>query len=287
MENFNIPDLISDETWANLIKSGIFLLIAVPIIIAVRRYLRTFITKKYGAHYGLLIAKIFFYSMLTITFVVVLHQMGYQLGPLLGAAGIVGIAIGFASQTSVSNIISGFFLIAEKPFQVGDVITIGTTTGIVLSIDTLSVKLRTFDNKFVRIPNELIIKTEVMNVTRFPIRRVDMPISVAYKEDINRVKELLFEIAEKNPLALQEPEPIINFVAYGASSIDLSFNVWCAKEDFLNVRNQIQEEVKRKFDEIGIEIPFPHSSIYAGEASKPIPVQLLGLEGLRWEEEKE
>lgn len=278
MDSIVLPDFITDDTIARLLKVGVFLIIALPLIFFIRGQIKKIVTKNHGPHYGMLAGKVFYYVMIIITFVVVLHEMGYQLTPLLGAAGIVGIAIGFASQTSVSNIISGFFLIAEKPFQVGDVISVGTTTGVVLSIDTLSVKLRTFDNRFVRIPNEMIIKTEVTNITRFPIRRAEMPVSVAYKEDIGKVKKVLFDIANQNPLALQEPAPIVNFTAYGASSIDLMFIVWCATEDFITVRNSIQEEVKRRFDAEGIEIPFPHTSIYAGEVSKPIRIELVGSE---------
>jgi small-conductance mechanosensitive channel len=276
MGEFQLLEFISDETWTRLIRSVIFLAIALPVILFVRKYIRSLVTKKHGAHYGMLAGKMFYYSMITILVVIVFTEMGYQLGPLLGAAGILGIAIGFASQTSVSNIISGFFLIAEKPFKVGDVINIAGTTGVVLSIDTLSVKLRMFDNKFVRIPNELIIKSVVTNMTRFPIRRIEMKVSFAYKEDITRVKDILVDIANKNTFALQEPPPAINFEAYGASSIDLMFNVWCAREDFLQARNSLQEEIKRRFDKEGVEIPFPHTSIYAGEVSKPIPITLIG-----------
>lgn len=274
MYELNLPEFINEAFIQNFVKALVFVVIALPIAAISRRWVRKVITKNYGPHYGMLSGKVLYYSLVAIIFVVFLTEMGFQLGPLLGAAGILGIAIGFASQTSVSNIISGFFLIAEKPFEVGDIITINGTTGVVLSIDTLSVKLRMFDNKFVRIPNEMIIKSVVTNLTRFPIRRVEMKVSFAYKENIARVKGVLFDIADKNPMALQEPKPMINFEAYGASSIDLMFNVWAAKEDFLALRNTMQEEIKDRFDKEGIEIPFPHTSIYAGEASKPITVKI-------------
>ncbi len=274
MSDFSFLNLFSEELIGKFIKVGILLLITLPVIILIRKYIRSIVTKNYSAHYGMLAGKIFYYTMISILMVVLLTEMGFQLGPLLGAAGILGVAIGFASQTSVSNIISGFFLIAEKPFEVGDVINISGTTGVVLSIDTLSVKLRMFDNRFVRIPNEMIIKSVVTNITRFPIRRVEIKVSFAYKEDIKRVKDILIDIANKNTMALQEPAPAINFEAFGASSIDLMFNVWCAKEDFLALRNGLQEEVKKRFDEEGVEIPFPHTSIYAGEISKPIPISI-------------
>ncbi|MCK5739554.1 mechanosensitive ion channel family protein [bacterium] len=224
---------------------------------------------------GMVISKVFLYVSILIITIMVMSELKFKLSTLLGAAGIFGIAIGFASQTSVSNIISGLFLIAEKPFQVNDIITIGTTTGIVQSIDMLSVKLRTFDNKFVRIPNESIIKTEVTNITRFPIRRVDLKIGVAYKENIGRVREILLDLALKNPLCLNEPEPLVIFSGFGNSSLDLLFAVWAAKTDWLQLKNTLSEEIKVRFDEEGIEIPFPHVSLYTGSVTQPLPISIV------------
>ncbi len=204
-----------------------------------------------------------------------LHEMGFNLGVLLGAAGILSVAVGFASQTSASNVISGLFLIAEAPFAVGDIIQVGGTTGEVLSVDLLSVKLRTYDNLFVRIPNETLIKTEVKTLTRFPIRRADPQIGVAYKEDLRRVREVLAEVADRNPLCLEEPKPLFILQGFGDSAMQIQFSVWVKRENFLELRNSIQEEIKAAFDAAGIEIPFPHLSLYAGSATAPFPVQLV------------
>jgi small-conductance mechanosensitive channel len=270
---FNIYHYISEEQLQLIIKIALLIAITLPILFVLRGWARRFFTKKYAPHYGMLAGKLVFYTGLVFLIVTVMGQLGISMAPLLGAAGIVGVALGFASQTSVSNIISGLFLIAEQPFKVDDIITINNTTGFVMSIDVLSVKLRTFDNKFVRIPNEMIIKTEVTNLTRFPIRRFNAKISVAYKENIARVREILMEVAEKNEYVLSEPEPLIIFDAFGASSIDLLFLVWAPKDEFVNLKNTIQEEVKAKFDEEGIEIPFPHLSLYSGSTTKALPVE--------------
>lgn len=272
---FSIYDYISEDQFHLIVRVVLLVAITLPVLFLLRRWARSFFTKKYASHYGMLAGKLVFYTGLIILTVTVMGELGISMAPLLGAAGIVGIALGFASQTSVSNIISGLFLIAEQPFKVDDIITINNTTGFVLSIDVLSVKLRTFDNKFVRIPNEMIIKTEVTNLTRFPIRRFNARISVAYKEDIGRVRELLMEVAEKNDYVLSEPEPMIIFDAFGSSSIDLLFLVWAPVEEFVLLKNTIQEEVKAKFDEEGIEIPFPHVSLYAGSKSKALPVEFI------------
>jgi small-conductance mechanosensitive channel len=258
-----------------LITALVMLVVGLPLSYAVGRWTRVYITRTYDAQKGLIAGKLVYYPLMVIIIVSALSGLGFKLTPLLGAAGILGVALGFASQTSVSNIISGFFLLAEEPFQVGDVITVGDVTGAVLTIDVLSVKIRTFDNKMVRIPNETLVKSQFTNVTRFPIRRVDVPVGVAYKEDIGRVRSILLKVAEDNPNVLMEPEPAVMFHGYGSSSIDFLFAVWAKKENWLAVKNAITEEVKRRFDAEGIEIPFPHLSIYAGSVTESLPVRIV------------
>ena len=113
--------------------------------------------RRASAQHIMLIRRAISWLIVGLTVVTVLRQLGFDLGVLVGAAGVFTVALGFASQTSASNLISGLFLIGERPFVVGDIITVGTRTGEVTSIDLLSVKLRTFDNLFVRIPNETLI----------------------------------------------------------------------------------------------------------------------------------
>ncbi len=268
----------TEEKASAIIRFLALIFIGLPLTFMLSKSIKKYFTKKLSAQQGMIFGKLVMYSGVVIIIFSILNDFGFKLSHLLGAAGIVGIALGFASQTSVSNIISGLFLIAEKPFMVDDVITVGGTTGQVLSIDVLSIKLRTFDNKFIRIPNETIIKSEVTNVTRFPIRRLDVNIGVAYKEDVGKVKSVLLDIAAKNPLCLQEPEPLIIFSGFGDSSIDFLFAVWAVKADFLKLKNSILEEIKNRFDDQGIEIPFPHISLYTGSETKPFPVAIINNE---------
>lgn len=172
---------------------------------------------------------------------------------------------------------SGLFLVAERPFSAGDIIRVGTTTGEVLSVDLLAVKLRTFDNLFVRIPNESLIKSEVTTLTRFPIRRLDVLVGVAYKEDLNKVRSVLDEVAYTNPLCLEEPKPLYIFQGFGESSLDIQFSVWAKRENFLDLRNSIYQEIKSAFDEHGIEIPFPHRTLYTGSVTTPFPIQSVDI----------
>jgi len=227
-----------------------------------------------GPHGKVQLRRAVFYGIFILMLFSALRELGFDLSVILGAAGILSVAIGFASQTSASNLISGIFLMMERPFSIADVIRVGDTTGEVISIDLLSVKLRTFDNLFVRIPNESMIKTQVTTLTKFPIRRADLAIGIAYKEDIEQVQQILADVATKNSLCLDEPKPLFILLGFGSSSVNIQFSVWSKRENFLTLKNTMYQEIKKAFDKCDIEIPFPHLSIYSGEATKPMPVTL-------------
>jgi small-conductance mechanosensitive channel len=276
LELFNVDpsQLLTQELLMKIVRVGVVLAAGFILLKILNFSLGRVTRKRFSAQTAMLIKKAVFYTGAFIILVTVLRLLGLKLTALLGAAGIAGIALGFASQTSVSNIISGLFLISEKPFQVGDVITVGSTTGIIESIDLLSLKLRTFDNLYIRIPNEQLIKTEVTNITRFPIRRFNIELSVAYKEDLERVREVLLEVAGRNPYCLDNPEPFFMIRGFGDSGIEILLGAWFARADSVALRNSILREIKQRFDEEGIEIPFPHVSLYAGSATGPMPVAL-------------
>jgi small-conductance mechanosensitive channel len=273
-----VPAWLTDLTLLDLgtlVRVALWLFVGLPMILGVSRFVRSWVTDKSNAQRGLVIGKLIWYLGMAGVLVTVMNELGFSLAPLLGAAGVLGIALGFASQTSVSNVISGLFLMGEQPFVVDDIIQIGTTQGVVLSIDMMSVKLRTFDNRFVRIPNESIIKSEVVNLTRFPVRRADIMIGVAYKEDLARVRDVLMELAREHPLCLMEPEPRLIFEGYGDSSLNYRFALWSTRENWLAFRTSIQEAIKATLDAEGIEIPFPHRTLYVGSETKPFPIRVV------------
>ncbi len=251
------------------------LLVGLLIIRAVLAISSATILRKVSEHNRLLVRKVIIYIGTGILLMLILGEIGVNVATLLGAAGILGIAIGFASQTSVSNIISGLFLLGEKPFSIGDVIKVGDKTGIILSIDLMSIKIRTFDNLFIRLPNERVLNTEVVNITRFPIRRLDIAISVTYKEDIGRVKDILAETACKNRWALSEPEPLVLIQNFGASGIEFLLGVWFLKTDFVQLKNSLMQAIKERFDAEGIEIPFHHTTLYTGKETMPFPIRII------------
>jgi len=188
--------------------------------------------------------------------------VGVNLSALLGAAGIAGIAVGFAAQTSISNLISGIFLVFEKPFQISDVIQIDDISGTVMSIDLLSVKLQTFDNRFVRIPNESIIKTNVINLTRFPIRRLDIYVNVSYSTDLKKVTDVLRDLASKNIYVLDNPSPLILIDKYDIPGVSILLGIWFERSNLVEIKNTILMDIQERFAEEGIEIPYPKRDVY-------------------------
>jgi small-conductance mechanosensitive channel len=208
----------------------------------------------------------------------VLLGLGVNLAPILGAAGILGLAVGIASQASLSNVISGLFLVSEKPFEVGDVVTIGDTTGVVDSIDLLSAKIRTFNNLYVRVPNEKIASSQLTNVTRYPIRRMDFTITVAYSSDLVKVKEILTDIAKDNVLCLEEPQPIVLYLDFTKRGCSILFGVWFQKPDFIAVKNEVFTAIKTRFDEADIQLAIPPRTLSGDPESEPVSIRLVAPE---------
>jgi small-conductance mechanosensitive channel len=272
MMNFDWSKYFNPENTEKLFKLAIILIVGIAVIYGLAFFVRKLLPKKLSQQRKMIINRVIVYTGFVTLFFILVAELKVNLAPIFGAAGVLGLVIGVASQTSIGNIVSGFFLVSEQSFEIGDVIRIGDKTGVVHSIDLLSIKIKTFDNLLLRIPNQTVISTELTNITKFPIRRLDIAVSVAYKEDLEKVKKVLEEVAKQNPLCLEEPVPFILFKIFGTSSIDITFGVWFEKANFIKVKNSIFNEIKVAFEKEGIEIPFPHLSIYAGEKTKPIPV---------------
>ncbi|MFA5535315.1 MAG: mechanosensitive ion channel family protein [Mariniphaga sp.] len=270
--NFDWSEFFTFATLTKTIRILIILAVGIAITYTIAYLVKKVLPVKWSRQRKMIINRVIQYTGFVIVFLIIISELEINLAPIFGAAGIIGLVVGVASQTSFGNIISGFFLISEKSFEIGDVIRLGDKTGTVFSIDLLSIKIRTFDNLLIRLPNQMVISTELINLTRFPIRRMDILISVAYKEDLGKVKRILDQIARQNPLCLDEPVPVIIFQNFGTSGIEILLGIWVEKSNFLTVKNTVFQEIKQAFDQEGIEIPFPHVSLYAGENTQPIPV---------------
>lgn len=241
----------------------IFLLLFIYIFFTIiGRLIKKIALKKCSLQTQHIIKKTIRYSAFAIMVLTVFHRFGINVSAILGAAGIAGVAIGFAAQTSVSNIISGLFVITECAFKIGDTIEISGTMGTVQSINLLSVTLKTFDNQYVRIPNETIIKANLVNYSYFPIRRVTTDFAVAYGSDLKKVEAVLLDTAKKNPYVAESPAPSIAWTEFANSAITLTLRTWVKLEDFMPLRNSLFVEAYKRLIEEGITIPFPQMDVY-------------------------
>jgi small-conductance mechanosensitive channel len=271
IKRFNL--YLHSDKFEGLITGLFLMLMGFLIAKGVRNGFMRTMGNRFNSHQKLIWGRGIFYFIFLLFVVSGLREMGLKLSVFLGAAGILTVAIGFASQTSASNLISGLFILGEGAFEVGDMIQITlirgqTIEGEVLSIDLMSVKLRTLDNVFIRVPNEQLIKTPVMNLTRFPIRRIPITIAVDYKEDLGKVRRVLLDLASEYPLVLDEPKAIVTVQNFKESNIELLFAVWTRTDNYLKVRDEIQEIVRNGFVEHDIAIPFPQITV---NTAMPLP----------------
>lgn len=246
-------------TWENLFKFiGTILIIFVMWVIfrliakAIRRVPET----KLPAQRTAIIIRFLKYIFYIIVVLYVLGLFGVNLKAIWGAAGIAGVAIGFAAQTSVSNLISGLFVLTEGSIHVGDTIIVGDVTGIVDEVKLLSIRVHTYDNQMVRIPNSTIINSNLTNNSYHNKRRLTLKVGVDYSTDMRTALETLKKAPALCPTVLTTPEPAVWFDGFDSSSINLVVAVWFKPADFLQTKNDLYIAIKQVLDEAGISIPF-------------------------------
>lgn len=250
----------------NLLKSGIAVRASMVVLILltgllaagfVSRALSKVARKHFAVHQAMLIKRFTYYLIIALTIVTSLNEAGINLSVVIGAAGVASVAIGFASQTSMSNLISGVFMIIEKPFMIGDVIKVNATSGEVISMGLLSTLLKTGDNVMVRIPNENLMKSEIANVTRFETRKFDILVGVDYTADLIEVKRLLIQAAKSLDILIKDPAPVVLFEKFGDSSIDLVISCWSRQDKMPDARLMVAQAIKQALGEAKIGIPYP------------------------------
>ncbi|WP_297549499.1 mechanosensitive ion channel family protein, partial [Thermococcus sp.] len=171
--------------------------------------------------------------------------------------GITGIVLGFSSRTVVSNFVSGIFMYFDKPLKIGDAVQVGNVQGVVEDIRIFSTRIRTWDGTLVRIPNEALFNSNIVNLKRYPVRRVDVQVGIAYAEDAQRAIEAIEKTLDEIPLVLAEPEPKVYVENLGDSAVILRVWAWVPSEKWFDVRTEIVRKIKETLDREGIEIPFP------------------------------
>lgn len=242
--------------------AALFVIIGIIVAKLVGRSAERFVRQHRSSHAAVLTGKAVFYLTTVAIVLVTLSQLGVRLSGLLAAAGIFTVAIAFAAQTSVSNVISGLFLYFDRPFSIDDTVKVGEVLGTVTAIDLLSSRVRTFDNLMVRIPNETLLKSTITNYSLHAIRRIELPVGVAYGSDLKHVQKVLSDALALHPLILDEPAPVILFDALGDDGVELNVRVWIERTQVVKARSDLTRTIYDALNAEGIEIPWPQRVVH-------------------------
>lgn len=211
------------------------------------------------------LSKIIYFGIIMIAFLVFTSSQGLDLSGLLVAGGIFAVVIGFATQSVISNLISGIFLMVEKPAKHGDALQIPDmdVSGILLDIGTFSSRVRKFDGTIIRIPNEKFFTSNIRSLASSTVRRAEAMVGIAYKDDIEQaISAIKNEIQISMPFVLLVPEPEFRVEELGDSSVNIRVLVWHPRDDWSHAQPILLTSIKRALERAGIEIPFPQRVIW-------------------------
>ncbi len=209
-----------------------------------------------------LMLKVIYFGIIFIAFVGVLPVLGLNLSGLLVAGGIAGIVLGFASQSVVANLVSGIFLISEKPIKIGDQVNIDGVAGFVEDINILSTIVRTYDGLYVRLPNEKVFTSSITNYVAHVARRFEYVIGIRYSDDAEKAIEIIKGLIEDHPLALKNPEPVVFVDNLGDNSVNIVVRIWAPSTEWYGVKMDLLWKIKSELEKNGIEVPFPQRVVW-------------------------
>jgi small conductance mechanosensitive channel len=202
--------------------------------------------------------------MLLMLFVIIaaIHQLGIQTASLIALLGAAGLAVGLALQGSLSNFAAGVLIVLFRPYKVGDWIEGGGVSGAVEEVQILTTVLKTGDNKRVIIPNSQIMGTTITNYSANETRRVDLVVGVSYSDDLDKVRKELEGLVAADERILKDPAVTIAVSELADSSVNFVLRPWVKTADYWGVYFDLTEAIKKRFDEVGISIPFPQRDVH-------------------------
>lgn len=208
------------------------------------------------------ISKIVHYAVLLLGFFVAVTAAGVSLSNLAVLMGGLSVGLGFGLQNVMNNFVSGVILLFERPLQTGDVISVGSTEGVVRGIGIRASVIRTWDGADVIVPNGQLLSGSLTNWTQSDqSRRYDINIGITYEADPKAVAAILMAVAKANPLVIQEPEPLVLLTKFGDSTLDFTLRYWCHFGDAVRLATELRTAMKAALDQAGIEIPFPTTEV--------------------------
>ena len=247
-----------------LLAAGI-MLFALVLAKAVTSYLRRALKEKVSRGHLETGLKVINYGIVLIAAFPAMGHMGLSLSGMMVAGGIVGIVLGFASQSIVGNLISGLFLMAERPVKIGDSVEIDGRSGVVEDIKIISTTLRTFDGLYVRIPNEKVFTNSLTNYVSNVVRRFEYVVGIRYSDSAEEAIEVIKRVLDEEPLALVEPEPQVFVDSLGDNAVNVMVRVWGPAAEWLGLKMKLLLKIKTALEAAGIEIAFPQRIVWFGD----------------------
>ena len=209
------------------------------------------------------------FALLLALLLLCLSTLGIPLSGVVGAISAATLAIGLAVKDILSSVANGIVLVVNCPFKEGDYVEIGSVAGSIKEVKLMHTVLTTPDNRQVMLPNSQVFTSSIINYSTNDTRRMDIPVSIDYSENPEKVRKILLDVANKHPLVLQEPEPSCHFNYSKDSAITLNVRVWCKKADYWTVNWDLNEQLTKKLMDKGVQIPFPQVTVsYRKEAGK-------------------
>jgi MscS family membrane protein len=210
------------------------------------------------------LSKLFKFGIYALGIMIILHQLGVEITPLVASLGIAGFAIGFAAKDTIGNLLAGFFILADRPFARGDRISVGSFTGEVIDIGLRTTKIQTPDHTYVIIPNEKVVINEVTNYALpDPRLKVSVKFGVAYGSDVEKVKKTVMTVAQRCDSVLKDPGPQVFFKEFADSSLNFQLIAWINSfKDQLKVTDELNTWVYNALNREKIEIPFPTQTVF-------------------------
>ncbi|WP_445475822.1 mechanosensitive ion channel family protein [Methanococcoides methylutens] len=259
----------SGELIINIVTAVVVLMLSVFVGKILALYLKRSLKEKMGKSHLDIILKASYYGIVTITVVfIILPILGVAPSSLLVAGSILGLVIGFASQSIVGNLISGLFLIFERPIKLGNQVNIDGNVGIVEDISLISTIIRTFDGLYVRIPNEKVFTTTITNYVANVARRFEYVVGIRYSDDADQAIAIIKDLLEENSFALKNPAPGVFVDNLGDNSVNISVKIWAPSTDWYAIKTELLWKIKKTLEENGIEIAFPQRVVWFANEQK-------------------
>jgi small conductance mechanosensitive channel len=208
------------------------------------------------------VGNIAYFGLLTMVVIAAVGQLGVQTTSFIAVLGAAGLAIGLALQGSLANFAAGVLMIIFRPFKAGDYIEAAGTAGSVEEVQLFTTTLKTPDNKIVIIPNAQVTAGTITNYSARDTRRLDLVFGVGYGDDLDKVKRVIWEVLNEESRLLKDPEPVVAVLNLGESSVDFAVRPWVNSADYWGVYFDLQEKMKKRFDQEGISIPFPQRDLH-------------------------